>query len=220
MNDNPMPCPGHSDLAPRAGDPVWCGPCARYLRGELDSLPYLAARLLLEMENATAAGAEHVSGSKERPIHARERYAFCIDDIAGFLTYWAEAVREDRGLAPSPAGRPRGVAITADTRLLLIHFDWMICQHPEPAQSTEFGNDIRKLHRRATRLTHTHDVRPERCDGVACPKCDLLMLEHELDWQGRATGYIACAGCGDLMTMAEYERWLKMLAAPLKRTAA
>lgn len=219
MNDIPMPCPGHSDLAPRAGDPTWCQPCTRYLRSELDALPYLVARIQLEIENATGNGTEHVSGSKERPIHAREKYAFCIEAIDGVLAEWAGAVIEDRNLTTTLPAK-QGPRISAATSLLLIHFGWLIAEHPEPAASKAFGLEIRRMHRVAAGLTHTNDVRPERCDGVACPKCDLLMLEHELDWQGRATGYIACANCGDLMTLAEYERWLKLLTAPLKRAAA
>lgn len=206
------------DLTARAGQPVWCNPCARHLRYALADLPELAARLLLEIENATAAGSVHVSGSKERPIHAREKYAFCIDDIAGILAYWAEAIREDRSLA-APPRRTRGAAITADTRLLLIHFDWMIAEHPEPAQSAEFGRDINRLHRHAARLTRTNDVRAEPCEGIPCRECDLVTLEHELDWQGRATGYVLCRSCGNLLKADEYERWVKLAAQPFKKRA-
>jgi hypothetical protein len=207
-------------LTPRAGNPVWCEPCARHLRSELADFPELAARLLLEVENATTASTEHVSGSRERPIHGREKYVFCIDDIVAVLTYWAEAIREDRDLAPPPARRPRGAAITADTRLLLIHFDWMMAEHPEPAQSTEFGNDVFRLHRHAARLTRTDDVRAKRCDGIPCRQCDLVTLERELDWQGRATGYVLCRSCGTLLKEDEYERWVKLAAQPFKKRAA
>lgn len=207
------------DLTARAGQPVWCDPCARHLRFALADFPELAARLGLEIENATSTSAEHVSGSRERPIHGREKYVFCIDDIAGVLAYWAEAIREDRGLAAPPPGRPCGAVITTDTRLLLIHFDWMMAEHPEPAQSAEFGNDISRLHRRAARLTRTDDVRAERCDGVPCRQCDLVTLERELDWQGRATGYVLCRSCGTLLKEDEYDRWVKLAAHPFKKRA-
>lgn len=208
------------ELTPRAGNPVWCDNCAQRRWYALANLPDLASKLLIESENATTTGTEHVSGSKERRLHEAEKYYRCIDDIAELLAYWAEAIREDRNLAAAPPGRRRGTAITADTRLLLIHFDWMMAEHPEPAQSTEFGNDIDRLHRRAKRLTHTDDVRAEPCNGVACRKCDLMTLEHEIDWQGCATGYIACSNCGNLDSTEEYERWVKMVAAPLRKVAA
>jgi len=208
------------ELTPRAGHPVWCNPCARHLRSELADFPELAARLLLEVENATTASTEHVSGSRERPIHGREKYVFCIDDIVAVLAYWAEAVREDRDLASPPLGRPRGTAITTDTRLLLIHFDWMVAEHPEPAQSTEFGNDISRIHRHASRLTRTDEVRAERCEGIPCRQCDLVTLERELDWQGRATGYVLCRSCGTLLKEDEYERWVKLAAQPFKKRVA
>jgi hypothetical protein len=171
---------------------------------------------------AHPSGADPVcttSGSRERPIHARERYTFCIEDIDGVLDSWACAVREDRHLtAPRPARQ--GPRINASTTLLITHYEWLIAEHPEPAASEAFGLEVRRVYQRASRLTRTDAVRPERCDGVPCPRCDLKMLQHDIDWQGRSTGYIACAGCETLLSAAEYERWLKMLAAPLRRRAA
>ncbi|ACU71777.1 hypothetical protein Caci_2868 [Catenulispora acidiphila DSM 44928] len=207
------------ELTARAGQPVWCNPCARHVRIGLADFPELAARLMLEVENATAAGTVHVSGSKGRPIHGRERYTFCIDDIVGVLNYWAEAIRVDRDLA-APPPRSRGAAITADTRLLLIHFDWMIAEHSEPAQSAEFGKDLNRLYRHAAKLTRTDDVRAVPCEGIPCRQCDLMALEHELDWQGRATGYVLCRDCGTLLKEDEYERWVKLAAQPFKKRAA
>jgi len=171
------------------------------------------------MENATSAGSEHVSGSKERPIHARERYAFLIDDIDGVLDSWATVVREDRHLTTVRPAR-QGPRISASTTLLVTHYEWLIAEHPEPAASEAFGLEVRRVYQRATRLTRTDTVRPERCDGVICPRCDEMALERELDWQGRATGYIACRSCETLLSAAEYERWLKMVSAPLRRRAA
>lgn len=216
---NPSACPGHNEQQPRAGAPVWCGPCTHHLRGELGELPHLAARLLLEMENATSGGSEHVSGSKGRPIHARERYTFCIEDIDGVLDSWACVVREDRHLtAPRPTRQ--GPRIGASTTLLITHYEWLIAEHPEPAASEAFGFELRRVYQRAARLTRTDTVRAERCDGVICPRCDTMALERDIDWQGRATGYIICRSCETLLSAAEYERWLKMVAAPLRGRAA
>lgn len=216
---SPGVCPGHNEQQPHAGAPNWCGPCTHHLRGELGALPQLAARLLLEMENATGAGSEHVSGSKERPIHARERYSFCIDDIDGVLDDWSALVREDRHLnAVRPARQ--GPRISASATLLMVHYDWLIAEHPVPAASEAFGLEIRRVYQRAARLTRTDTVRPERCDGVPCRRCDLKLLERELDWQGRATGYIACSNCGTLLSADEYERWVKLLTAPMRGRVA
>lgn len=202
------------ELTPRAGEPVWCEPCARHLRYALAALPDLAARLLLEVKNATTAGTEHVSGSKERPIHAREKYTFCLDDIDDVLDSWAAIIREDRNLATARPAR-QGRRVTVWARLLLVQFDWVVTEHPG---AEEFGLEIQRVHRHATRLTHTDDVRAERCDGVPCPRCDYMAMEREIDWQGRATGYIACRSCGSLLSEEEYGRWLKMVAAPLRKS--
>lgn len=206
-------------LTARAGDPVFCSPCARFLRSALADLPELAARLQLEVENGSVGGGEHVSGSRERPVHQHQAQTFLIDDIDGILDDWATAVREDRNLA-SVRPLARGRRITASCRLLLIHFEWLIAEHPSPEASAAFGTDIGRIHRQASKLTHTHDVRAVPCDGVACRNCDLMTLEHEVDWQGRATGYIACRSCEVLLSAEEYERWLKMLAASLRKSAA
>lgn len=235
MSENPTPlvCPGcntawrHAeaqrlsegtphDLTPRYGEPVWCPRCAGHIRSNLASLPDLVARLYLEMENASPGAGEHVSGSKERPIHEREKYTFCIEDIDGILDSWATAVREDRHLVfvrPVQQGR----RITFAARVLLIHLDWLIGDHPDPVASQAFGTEIRRIYLRASHLTHTDEVRPERCDGVMCPRCDTMSLEREIDWQGRTTGYIACRACETLLSAAEYERWTKLAAEPWKK---
>lgn len=205
------------DLTPRAGQPVWCQPCAVRLRSQTAAFPDLASRLQLEIENGSSVSIVHVSGSRERPIHQHQAAAFLIDDIAGVLTDWATVVREDRGLATARPGRPRGTVITDDTRLLLRHLDWLIGEHPVREASVAFGEEVGRIHRRASKLTKTDDVRPERLDGIPCSRCDLKTLERELDWQGRATGYVICRSCEVLLNAAEYERWTKLAAQPLKK---
>lgn len=208
------------DLSPRAGAPVWCDPCTRHLRSALADLPELAARLQLEIEHGSARAGEHVSGSRERPIHQHQAASMLIDDIAGIVTDWATVVREDRSLAEPGYGRPRGIVITDDTRLLLVHFDWLTAEHPSPEASAAFGSEVGRVHRRAAKLTHTDEVRPERCDGIPCSRCDLMMLEREVDWQGRATGYVVCRGCETLLNADEYDRWVKLAAQPFRKRVA
>lgn len=221
MHDMSSPgvCPGHNPLEPHAGAPVWCGPCMHHLRGELGALPHMVGLLQLEIENATTVGREHVSGSKERPIHSREKYTFWIEKIDGVLDSWATAVHEDRRLAFRRPAR-QGPRINASATLLVTHYEWLIAEHPEPAASQAFGIEIRHVYQRAARLTRIDTVRPKPCDGVLCPRCDTMSLEHEIDWAGRATGYIACRTCETLLSADEYERWTKMAAAPFRKRSA
>ncbi len=215
----PSACPGHNENEPRAGAPVWCGPCTHHLHSEVGALPRLVGLLWIEVESATAAGRQYVSGSKNRPLHQRERDTSCIETIDDVLDSWATVVREDRHLTAMRPSR-QGPRISVSTTVLMTHFDWLIAEHPDPAASTAFGLEVRRVYQRASALTGTNTPRPEPCDGVPCSRCDLKMLEHEIDYQGRTTGYIACANCGTLLSGGEYERWVKMLAAPLRRRAA
>jgi hypothetical protein len=215
----PLNCPGHREDSARAGEPIWCHHCVHHLRIELRDLRELVPLLQLEIENGTDAHAERVSGSKERPIHDREKPSFCIDEIDGILDSWATVVREDRHLV---AFRPAriGARLDVNTDLLLLHFDWLIGDHPNPDASREFGLEIRGMFRRASVLTHTNEVKPERCDGVICPRCDAMALEREVDWRGCTSGYVLCRNCGTLYTGDEYDRWVRMVAVPFSHRRA
>jgi len=176
-------------------------------------MPNLTILLHLQTTQATAEENEHVSGSRERPLYPGDAYSLAIDDIAQFLTDWEDTLRRDRDLTPRKPAERRGTAITRACAILTLHLDWLLTQHPERDASEGFGLDLLALHRRAENMTKAADVRPQRCDGIACPVCDLNSLEWEIDSQGRATGDVRCRACRPafVMTRGEYEQWTKML---------
>lgn len=202
-------------LTPRDGQPVWCRPCVTAIRCALDDMPQLAILLHLQTTWATAEDSEHVSGTRERALYPGDTYALAIEEIAVFLGDWEDTVRAERSLNPADrrAGQRHGATITGACAFLSRHLHWLLSEHPERDASEGFGSDLLALHRRAQGMTKSAEVRPERCDGVKCPVCDLNALEWEIDTQGRATGDVRCRVCRPrfVMTAGEYEQWTKML---------
>lgn len=203
-------------LAARPGFPIWCPPCNTSIRGALGDMPELAVRLHLEVESGiSATNDERVSGSRERALHQHQGAAFALEDIAGVLEDWEDAVRDQRNLAPrstATAGQPKTVELAV--RFLGRHLAWLLADHPDREASEEFGLEVLALHRKAQAMTRTGDVRPERCHGVSCPNCDLFALEWEVDKDtGVATGDVRCRVCKPefVMTRDEYDRWVRML---------
>lgn len=206
-------------VVPRAGEPVWCQPCTARVLSALRDMPELAARLQLEIENGTDNPGEHVSGSRERPLHERQVPARLIEEIGHVVTEWEDNVRIHRALSPRKRRRIEGPAITAATRFLHRHFDWMMQSH-DPAAAEAFGAEILSLFRKCQRVTKTDEPRPVTCNGVPCRSCDMMALERELHTDGSETGYIRCRYCPSLLSRDEYDRWTQLLAAPHRKRAA
>lgn len=204
-------------ITPRAGHPVWCAPCTTGIRGAVGDMPELAVRLHLEIGAGTTTNGsdERVSGSRERALHEHQAAAFALEETAGFLADWEDTVRADRNLSPRTRGdRGHANTVAHSARFLLIHLAWLLTEHPEPDASEGFGRDLLALHRKAQAMTKTGEVRPERCEGVYCPNCDLYALEWEVDPDtGAATGDVRCRVCRPrfVMTPDEYRRWTRML---------
>lgn len=214
-------------LQPRPGQPVWCPPCTTAIRGALQDMPELAVRLHIEIgTGATTAALEddlNISGSRERALHEHQAPAFALEETAMFLADWENTVRSGLDL---PGGAEtldlRALARTVETssRFLQRHLTWLLAEHPESAPEGEerqasegFGLELLVLHFKAQGLTKTGEVRPEWCDGVFCPNCDLRALEWEVDPDtGSATGDVRCRVCRPrfVMTRDEYYQWTKM----------
>lgn len=207
------------DVSARAGEPVWCRPCTAAVLSALRDMPELAVRLQLEVENGTTAPGEHVSGSRERPLHQRQVPARLIEEIGHTLTAWEDDVRDHHTLSARRRELATGPAITAATKFLHAHFDWVMQTH-DPAATEAFGSELLSLYRRTQRVTKTDEPRPVMCAGVPCPRCDMMTLERELHSDGSETGYIHCRYCPSLLNQVEYERWTKLVAEPHRKRAA
>lgn len=178
---------GEHDLEPEPGQPVWCPPCTTEIRGALTDWPDLAARLREEIGAGVKVRlGEHVSGSKNRPIHEHEAPSLLLDEMAEWLPEWAASIAKHRGL-PERAGARRNAdpvaQITDACGFLLIHLDWHLAERPadERELAEGFGRELLAATRKARALTGTQEAEPVRVIGVPCPHCDRKALEHEIE---------------------------------------
>jgi hypothetical protein len=172
------------DLEPRPGQPVWCAPCVTEVRGALTDWQDLAVRLQEEVESGvSAAMAEYVSGSKNRPVHDHEAASFLLDEAAEWLGSWEDTLRADLDLGRRKRAATAVGVIRAATGILSANLEWHLAGRPREQYfvAEEFGLDLLRYHRRAQLLTGTQDVEPVRVIGVPCPMCDRKALEHELE---------------------------------------
>jgi hypothetical protein len=201
-----------SPLPPRLGAPVWCSACSRAVESALQALPRDIALLRLEMEHGTARGArERVSGTRPRPLHAKESLSFLADDVYAVLVGWEDDVRDGRQFS---ARAPRGWGRQVDeaARFLAHHFAWLMEQHPEPGATVEFGREVLALHQRVRRAVQADDQPVQRCEGVRCPRCLMKALVREQNADRSLTGYVLCQGCGNLLSESEYQDHVKLQA--------
>ena len=88
-----------SETGPRAGEPVWCGPCKAAIRRKLTDLDYQAARLAFRIDGfgEKPESPARVSGSRPSPSPA----ANYIDELTGWLWDWEDIYRKETGLPAS-----------------------------------------------------------------------------------------------------------------------
>lgn len=82
----------------------------------------------------------------------------------------------------------------------------------------EFAGEIRALHNTLRAMAGETDPQPERCEGVACKRCDMQMLFRRAD----GSGDVDCLNpaCAAVYREDEYADWTKTLAAEPRTHAA
>jgi hypothetical protein len=196
---------------PNQGRPYWCDTCADRLRQTLRGLPDLAARLVLEAVHGTPPPPEHVSGSREQPLHAGDGAYRLIDEICDLVTRFEDEWCAGAGLPPRPLRSRCGATITSSARFLVNELGPILAAGGQYA--IELDDEARRLKRRVEHALHLDDVRPEPRHGVQCRQCDVMALEYQLDYLGRATGDTVCGNCGGVFTEDDMQAWIRMLAA-------
>lgn len=178
---------GEHDYEPWPGQPVWCPPCTTEIRGALTDWPDLASRLREEIGSGVKVRlGEHVSGSKNRPIHEHEAPSLLLDEMAEWLPEWAATIARHRGLPERLGHRPGADPvreISGACGFLLIHLDWHLADRPEGERELAegFGLELLAATRKARALTGTQQAEPVRVFGVPCPHCDRKALEYEIE---------------------------------------
>lgn len=76
----------------------------------------------------------------------------------------------------------------------------------------EFAEEVHRLRNALRRATGDTNAQPELLDGIACRSCDTRALMRE-----PGSMYISCGACETLLTESEYQEWVGLLAAAVRR---
>ncbi|MFI0914214.1 hypothetical protein [Streptomyces abikoensis] len=226
----PTPCPGtHNnawrraeneladhgtphDLSPVYGNPLHCPRCSGRAHSELKELPELVVAVWLEsLHGSQGPKSGTIGRSPTAPRWPGESSRLLTDRIIGGLLELEDDIRDLRRLAPR-RDSSEGAALTAAVRLIEVHLDWALTEHPAAGEvhdrlSANPAAQIHAWHTAATRFTRRDD-RPEHY-RIPCPRCELLTL-----FRDGGDAYIECRNiaCGLLLTPEEYHAHTVVLA--------
>lgn len=204
-------------ITPVYGAP-WCENCTTRLYATIRGLPDLAARLAVEATHGTPPAPEHVTGTKERHLHAGDGAYRLIDDICDTLTGLEDTYRYAAGFTGRDATVRQGVAITRAARFLGSHLERVLAVlGPDAA---DHDRALYTLKRRCEYALQLNDPKPEPRPGIKCRECEYMALEYELDGRGRPTGDTACLNCRSIFTEDEMQAWIRLCAAYTRQELA
>lgn len=204
-------------IAPVYGRP-WCETCTMRLHSTIRGMPDLAARLAVEATHGTPPAPEHVSGSKERHLHAGDGAYRLIDEICDTLTVLEDTYRYAAGFTDRDTTVRQGVAITRAARFLGHHLERVLDVLGPDAATHDSA--LYTLKRRCDHALQLNDPRPDPRPGVKCRECQYMALEREVDRLGRATGDTACLNCRSVFTEDEMQAWIRLCAAYARQELA
>lgn len=124
--------------------------------------------------------------------------------------WWLLTVSEDWAEQLGYTLRAR-TTVAALVRWLSNHLDWACDHHPAV---DDFAAELRRQRGILRNAAGLVPAKPEPCDGVACPKCDLRAL-----YRAPGSGLIHCGTCPHLMTPQEYDDAVREQAKRLTRSA-
>lgn len=188
--------------------PQVCTGCRTRLAADLTDL--VAAHASLSAEPGCSA-TERITGTRERPLGVRvavldlmlpARHTTGVRDVYGdqggltpvavLLESWARDWAGILGhMLPAPT-----VAILG--RWMGLRLEWACDVHPA---IDEYTTEVRSALAACRAAMGDRASRPELCEGVACPKCDLRAL-----YRMPNSDLIHCGACPHLLTQEEYDR--------------
>lgn len=199
--------------------------CERHLnriRSTLVGIGDLAVRLPEVLVPGTGK-AQRVTGTPERSaplnldafdLDAPVRLGAVHDDwhdqygqisVATVLELWVRDWRDTGNHGALPAPMPE-----AQLGWLSARMEWAAKHHPA---IVDFITAMERLHSTLRGILGENDPLPERCRGVPCRRCDERNLYRRAD----GSGDVDCHTCGTIYRRAEYDDWLRLLAAPAHR---
>lgn len=125
--------------------------------------------------------------------------------------WWLLTVAEDWAEQLGYTLRAR-TTVAALARWLGNHLDWA-CDHNEAI--ADFAGELRRQRGILRNAAGLVAPRPELCEGVACPKCDLRALYRQ-----PSSEFIHCGTCPNLLTQEEYDQAVKAQAKAFGRPLA
>jgi hypothetical protein len=212
-----------------------CDHCRTWLDELLAEIANLYRQIPDVLTHGTGNAGQRVTGSFEPPLPlrvdildltlpanqgARRLYARGLlgldDDQTGTLS--ASTILDTWArdwLTYGLAGWLPPATVPALVAWLRVRLDRACDLHPA---IDEFADEMRDLATALRRATGGATIRPQRCDGVPCRRCDLLTLVRLAD----GSGDIECANpeCRAIMRPQDYATWVALVAADARQHAA
>lgn len=220
-------------ITPSWGQPMQCVGCVGRARQQLAELPELLAAIQLEALHGSRPQSTATIHSRpnDTPAWPGQAARLLIDTLLGEIEELAADVLTQRGIwhvdfEPDHVGIREGRRITDACHTLTAHLDWMMQQHPAAAEPHDSGNanpggQIRHWHAVAQRFTRQHPQHEVR-KLAPCPRCKGPWLAESRDLRlVDDRPYIECRDpdCRRIMTGAEYDTYVKALAAVVTQAA-
>lgn len=220
-------------LTPTWGHPTQCDDCTYRAHQQLAELPELLTAVQMEALHGTRPQntATIHSRPNDTPAWPGQAARILLDTLLGEIEELAADVLTLRGIwkidaQPDRDGIREGQRITRAVRTLNAHLDWMMQHHPAAGEPHDQGNanpagQIRHWHAAAQRFTKQHPQRDVR-RMAPCPRCKGPWLAESRDLRlVDDRPYIECRDpdCGRIMTSAEYDVYVKALAAVVSQAA-
>lgn len=219
-------------ITPAWGRPTQCYGCVERARRQVDELPELLTAVQLEAICGTRPQSTATIHSRpnDAPAWPGQAARLLIDGLLGEIEELATDVLNLRGIwhnaQPDFGGIREGRRINSACRTLAVHLDWMMQHHPAASEPHDQGNanpagQIRHWHAAAQRFTKQHPQQDVR-KLAPCPRCKGPYLAESRDLRlVDDRPYIECRDpdCRRIMTGAEYDTYVKALAAVVTQAA-
>lgn len=220
-------------ITPAWGQPVQCYGCVERARRQIDELPELLTAVQLEAVYGARPQSTATIHSRpnDAPAWPGQAARLLIDNLLGEMEELEGDILVQRHIRKAEAeydvnGIREGQRITTTCRTLAAHLEWMAQQHPCADEPHDQGNanplgQIRHWHAAAQRFTKAHPQHDVR-KMAPCPRCKGPYLAESRDLRlVDDKPYIECRDpdCRRIMTTAEYDTYVKALAAVVTQAA-